>query len=183
MPFDAFGMAVRVGPDHIVLDGNQLPMRGTAAPKISAGVYCGQMAAWIKIPIGTEVGLSAGDTIVGIPHNKPLTHEPSRRVLFFGSRRDGRITAVTTAVRHDGSCDRGAVTTAVKSGVVFSTIAYLLRPTYYTVDTCFQHCVFTSLPFCNCVMLVRPNDLIKTSFMPSLKTGPANRTKIRIGQA
>jgi len=27
-----FGMAVRVGPDHTVLDGNSAPPRGTAAP-------------------------------------------------------------------------------------------------------------------------------------------------------
>ena len=31
------------------------PTRGTAAPLISAGVYCGQMAGWIKMPLDTEV--------------------------------------------------------------------------------------------------------------------------------
>jgi len=30
------------------------------APKISAHVYCGQMAGWMKVVLGTEVGLSPG---------------------------------------------------------------------------------------------------------------------------
>ena len=28
-----------------------------------AHVYCGQMAGWIKMPLGTEVGLNPGDTV------------------------------------------------------------------------------------------------------------------------
>jgi len=42
--------------------GTQLPLpkgggRGTAATQFSAYVYCGQRAIWIKMPLGTEVGL------------------------------------------------------------------------------------------------------------------------------
>ena len=29
-----------------------------------SGVYCGQMAGWIKMPLGTEVGLSADDIVL-----------------------------------------------------------------------------------------------------------------------
>jgi len=42
----------------------QLPHKGHISPQISAGVYCGQMAAWIKIPLGTQVGLSADDIVL-----------------------------------------------------------------------------------------------------------------------
>jgi len=35
--------------------GTQLPHKGHSSHKNSAGVYCGQMAGWIKMPLGTEV--------------------------------------------------------------------------------------------------------------------------------
>jgi len=60
-----FGMEVGLGPGHIVLDWNPAPpIRGTAAPQFSAGVYCGQMAGWIKMPLGREVDLRAGDIVL-----------------------------------------------------------------------------------------------------------------------
>jgi len=34
------------------------------APKFSAHVYCGQTAGWIKMPLGTMVGLSLGDFVL-----------------------------------------------------------------------------------------------------------------------
>jgi len=43
--------------------GTQLPSqkgRGTAAPQLSAHVYCGQTAGWIKMPLGEEIGLGPG---------------------------------------------------------------------------------------------------------------------------
>jgi len=41
--------------------GTQLPYKGHSSP---AGVYCGQMTGWIKMPLGTEVGLSTGDIVL-----------------------------------------------------------------------------------------------------------------------
>jgi len=38
--------------------------RGTAAPQFSAHVYCGQMAGWIRIRLGIEVGLFPGDIVL-----------------------------------------------------------------------------------------------------------------------
>jgi len=35
-----------------------------SSPQFLAHVYCGQMAGWIKMPLGTEVGLSAGDNVL-----------------------------------------------------------------------------------------------------------------------
>jgi len=47
------GMQIVLGPGHIVLDGNPAPLhqRGTA-PHFSAHICCGQMAGWIKMPLG-----------------------------------------------------------------------------------------------------------------------------------
>jgi len=45
------GTEIGRSPGHIVLDGDPaLPKRGIAAPQLSAHVYCGQMAEWIRIP-------------------------------------------------------------------------------------------------------------------------------------
>jgi len=38
-----------------------LPQKGLSLPQFSAHVYCGQMAAWIKMPLDTEVGLGLRD--------------------------------------------------------------------------------------------------------------------------
>ena len=35
-----------------------------AEPPFSAYVYCGQTAAWIKMPLGTEVGFGPGDIVL-----------------------------------------------------------------------------------------------------------------------
>jgi len=51
-------MEVDLGRGEIVLDGDPplRPQRGTS-PNFSAYVCCGPTAGWIKIPLGTEVGL------------------------------------------------------------------------------------------------------------------------------
>jgi len=63
----AVGTEVGLGPGHIVLDGDPapLPIKGVTAPQFSAHVYCGQTAGWIKMPLGTKVGL-------GPCHTAPL---------------------------------------------------------------------------------------------------------------
>jgi len=54
------GMEVGLGPSDIMLDGDPalLPKKG-AEPPILAHVYCSQMAGWIKMPLGMEIGLVA----------------------------------------------------------------------------------------------------------------------------
>ena len=39
-----------------------LPKKGR--PQISAHVYCSQTTAWIKMPLGTQVGLGSGDFVL-----------------------------------------------------------------------------------------------------------------------
>jgi len=49
---------------HTVLDGHQLPFRKrSTTPQFSANVYCGQKAGWIKMSVGTEVGLGPGHIV------------------------------------------------------------------------------------------------------------------------
>jgi len=54
-------------PRHIVLDGNLLPFPekgGTAPPPFSAHVCCGQTDGWIKMPLGTNIGLGPGHIVL-----------------------------------------------------------------------------------------------------------------------
>jgi len=54
---------VGLGPGDTVLDADAAPRppkRGTAVPQFSAHVCCGQIAGWIKMPLGTEVDLGPG---------------------------------------------------------------------------------------------------------------------------
>jgi len=46
--------------------GTQLPSpkKGAEPPHFLAHVYCAQMAGWIKMPFGTEVGLVPGDVVL-----------------------------------------------------------------------------------------------------------------------
>jgi len=53
-------MQVGLVPRHIVLDGDPAPL-----PK-GAHVCCGQMAACIKMPLGTEVGLVPSDFVLDV---------------------------------------------------------------------------------------------------------------------
>ena len=72
-------MEVDLGLGNIVLDGNPAPtsLKGHS-PQFSAHVRCGQTAGWIKMPLGTEVGLVPGDFV--------LDGDPASRHQIFGPR-------------------------------------------------------------------------------------------------
>ena len=53
------GLEVGLGLGDFVLDGDPVPLKG-AHPQFSAYVCCGQKAGWIKMQLGTEVGLGPG---------------------------------------------------------------------------------------------------------------------------
>ena len=50
MPLD---MEVGLGPGHIVLDGDPAPPKWHSSPPTFRPMYCGQMAGWIKMLLGT----------------------------------------------------------------------------------------------------------------------------------
>jgi len=71
------GMEVGLIPEDFVLDGAApRPNRGGGrSPQFSAHVYCGQMAAWIKMALSyMEVGLSPDDIVLD---GDPLSSSPS----------------------------------------------------------------------------------------------------------
>jgi len=49
------GMQVGLGPGHIVLDWDPASPSKGEHPQFSAHVCCGQMAEWIKMPLGRKV--------------------------------------------------------------------------------------------------------------------------------
>jgi len=62
-----------------VLDGDSAPFPQKGhSPQLSAHFYCGQTAVCIRMPLGTEVGLSLGDIVLdGDPTPPPLKgHSP-----------------------------------------------------------------------------------------------------------
>jgi len=72
-----------------VLDGDPLTsqkrVRNPPPQKKSAHVYCGQTAGWIKIVLGTGVGLSPCDLVVldGEPRASPLPKRGQSPLLNF----------------------------------------------------------------------------------------------------
>jgi len=72
-------MEVGLSPGDFVLDGDQpLPQKGQSPTQFSDHVYCGQTAAWIKMPLGTEVGLGLRDIVFDVDPATPekRAHSP-----------------------------------------------------------------------------------------------------------
>jgi len=53
----------RPRPRDIVLDGDSAAPKTGHNPQFSAHVCCGQTVGWIKMPLGTEVGLGLGNIV------------------------------------------------------------------------------------------------------------------------
>jgi len=69
----ALDMEVGLCPGHMVLGVDPAPPKKGTAPQFSAHVYCGQTVGCIRIPLGTDVGLSLGNTAIdGDPAPPPL---------------------------------------------------------------------------------------------------------------
>ena len=73
-----------------MFDGDPAPpKKGTVLTQFLAHVYCGQMAGWIKIPLGTEVGLGPGYIVLdGDPGPLPKgAHPPNFRPMSIVAKR------------------------------------------------------------------------------------------------
>jgi len=75
---------IGLGPVHIMLDGDRapLPKRGQShPPQFSAHLSSGQTAGWIKMPLGTEVGLGLRDIVFDVdpatPRKRAHPHLPN----------------------------------------------------------------------------------------------------------
>ena len=66
------GMEVGLSPGDFVLERPRpLPQKGRSPTQFSAHVYCGQAAAWIKMPLGTEVGLGLREVVFDVDPATP----------------------------------------------------------------------------------------------------------------
>jgi len=76
------GLYVRWGPSPPPKNGAE-PL-----PQFSAHVYCGQTAGWIKMPLGTEVGLGPDDIVLDWDPAPPPQKggRPPREPQIFGPR-------------------------------------------------------------------------------------------------
>jgi len=80
---------------HIVLDGDPAPPPPKGhSPQFSAHICCGQMAAWIKMPLGMEVGFGPGDFVLDAdpalpPQKKSEPPIFSRPIFIVAKRLDG----------------------------------------------------------------------------------------------
>jgi len=65
-----YGSRSRPRPHCVRWGLSSPPKKGHSAPvHFSAHVYCGQTAGWIKMPLGTKVGLGPGHVVLhGILH-------------------------------------------------------------------------------------------------------------------
>jgi len=68
-------MQVGLGPGHIVLDGDPLPLPQRGTSLFSAHICCGQMAVWITMPLDMVVGLSPGHIVL---HGYPAPPKGAR---------------------------------------------------------------------------------------------------------
>ena len=60
-----FGREVSLRTSDVVLDGDPaVPSPKGHSPQFLAHVYCGQTSGWIKVPLGTEVGLGPGAIVL-----------------------------------------------------------------------------------------------------------------------
>jgi len=88
MDHDATWYGSRPRPGDIELDGDPaLPKKGAQQPPATfRPIYCGQMAGWIKMPFGTEVGFRPGHIVLdGDPPERGTAPPPPifRPMLLF----------------------------------------------------------------------------------------------------
>jgi len=89
------GLQVGLVPGYIVLGGDPAPpslkgLKGHNPLQFSAHICCGQMVAWIKIPLGMELGLGPGDFVLDgdpAPHPKKRAEPSNFRPMFIVAKR------------------------------------------------------------------------------------------------
>ena len=72
-----------------MLDGDPAPptRKGDSSPHFSAYVCCGQTAGWIKMPLGTEVGLGPGHIVLDGDLSPPKRAPENFRLMSVVAKR------------------------------------------------------------------------------------------------
>jgi len=73
----------RAWPHCVRREPCSCPLKGHS-PQFSAHICCGQMAGWIKMPLGMEVGLGAGDFVLDGDPTPPLQKGAEPPPPIFG---------------------------------------------------------------------------------------------------
>ena len=77
---DATWYGGRPQPRRLCVRPSALPEKEAEPPQFSAHVYCGQMAGWIKMSLGTELGIGPGGIVLDgyqLPHPWKVAQQPS----------------------------------------------------------------------------------------------------------
>jgi len=74
----SLGVEVGLSPGDFVLVTQPTTPKGAEPHPFSAQVCCGQTASWMKMPLGTEVGLGLRDIVfdVDIATSRKMAHPP-----------------------------------------------------------------------------------------------------------
>ena len=88
------GTEVGLGLRNIVFDVDPATSEKRAHPPhpILDHVYCGQMAGWMKTPLGTEVDLGPGHILDGVPAPAKGAHQPPPLFLAHVYCGHGRLS-------------------------------------------------------------------------------------------
>jgi len=78
----ALGTEIGLGPATLCYMETQLTLKG-ARPQVSANVYCGQTAGWMKVTLGTEIDLSPGHIVLDGDPAPPERGTAAGRAPFF----------------------------------------------------------------------------------------------------
>ena len=65
MDQDETWLGGRLGPGHIISDGDSAPLPPKGhSPQFLAHACCGQTDGWIKVPLGVELGIGPDDIVL-----------------------------------------------------------------------------------------------------------------------
>ena len=116
-----------------------------SSPCFSAHVYCGQTAGWIRIPLGTEVGLGPGDIVI----DEDLATSMKRGTVHL------------CGFRHISISGLGVGASLASFVAVFAILHQMSR--FWTIRSCHAHCHAPFRPRLSCL----PGEVTATAWLPT----------------
>ena len=137
---DATWYGGRLQPRDFALDEDTAPpQKGGGSLQFSAHVYCGQTAAWIKMPVGTEVGLGLRNIVFDVdpatPEKRAHPLHPILAHVYCGQMAGWMKTPLGTEVdlgpghmytrRGPSSGESGTAAPSFRPMFIVATVAHL----------------------------------------------------------